>query len=106
MVILAEIGDGTRFQTKRALASYAGLCPVVRESAGKKKRGAIGHHGWATLRWMERPQFEPPSCAHSTNRSVSAIYSQIPDNYALLHRRMTTKRDGLDTSKWMALNGW
>ena len=52
MVILAEIGDGTRFQTKRALASYAGLCPVVRESAGKKKRGAIGHHGSATLRWI------------------------------------------------------
>lgn len=52
MVILGEIGDVGRFGNKRALASYAGLCPVVRESAGKKKRGAIGHHGSATLRWI------------------------------------------------------
>lgn len=52
MVILGEIGDVARFASKRALASYAGLCPVVRESAGKKKRGAIGHHGSATLRWI------------------------------------------------------
>jgi transposase len=52
MVILAEIGDIARFGTKRALASYAGLCPVVRESAGKRKRGTIGHHGSGTLRWI------------------------------------------------------
>jgi len=52
MVILAEIGDIARFPAKRALASYAGLTPVVRESAGKRKRGGIGHHGSATLRWI------------------------------------------------------
>lgn len=52
MVILAEIGDIGRFDSKRALASYAGLCPVVRESAGKRKRGTIGHHGSGTLRWI------------------------------------------------------
>ncbi|MFZ1012055.1 MAG: IS110 family transposase [Terracidiphilus sp.] len=52
MVILAEIGDIQRFGNKRALASYAGLTPVVRESAGKRKRGGIGHHGSQTLRWI------------------------------------------------------
>lgn len=52
MVILAEIGDIERFPTKRALASYAGLTPVVRESAGRTRRGGIGHHGSATLRWI------------------------------------------------------
>jgi len=52
MVVLAEIGDIARFSSKRALASYAGLTPVVRESAGKKKRGGIGHHGSGTLRWI------------------------------------------------------
>ena len=41
MVILAELGDVERFENKRALASYAGLTPVVRESAGKRKRGGI-----------------------------------------------------------------
>jgi transposase len=35
MVILAEIGDIERFHNKRALASYAGLTPSVRESAGR-----------------------------------------------------------------------
>jgi transposase len=52
MVILAEIGDIERFGSKRALASYAGLTPVVRESAGKRRRGGIGHHGSGTLRWI------------------------------------------------------
>lgn len=52
MVILAEVGEMERFGTKRALASYAGLTPSVRESAGKKKRGGIGHHGSGTLRWI------------------------------------------------------
>lgn len=52
MVILAEVGDIARFPSKRALASYAGLTPSVRESAGKQRRGGIGHHGSGTLRWM------------------------------------------------------
>jgi len=52
MVILAELGDVNRFQNKRALASYAGLVPVVRESAGKQKRGGITHQGSNTLRWI------------------------------------------------------
>jgi transposase len=52
MVILAEIGEVQRFASKRALASYAGLTPSVRESAGRRKRGGIGHHGSGTLRWI------------------------------------------------------
>jgi transposase len=52
MVILAEVGCVERFGNKRALASYAGLTPVVRESAGKRKRGGITHQGSNTLRWM------------------------------------------------------
>jgi transposase len=52
MVILAEVGAVERFENKRALASYAGLTPVVRESAGKKKRGGITHQGSNTLRWI------------------------------------------------------
>ena len=52
MVILAEVGEIERFPSKRALASYAGLTPSVRESAGKRKRGSIGHQGSGTLRWI------------------------------------------------------
>jgi transposase len=52
MVILAEVGEIDRFSNKRALASYAGLTPSVRESAGKRKRGGITHQGSNTLRWI------------------------------------------------------
>lgn len=52
MVILAEIGDIGRFPTKRSLASYAGLVPRVRESAGKRSYGSITHAGSETLRWI------------------------------------------------------
>jgi transposase len=52
MVILGEVGEIERFNTKKALASYAGLTPSVRESAGKRTRGGIGHHGSGTLRWI------------------------------------------------------
>lgn len=52
MVILAELGCVERFGNKRALASYAGLTPVVRESAGRRKRGGITHQGSNTLRWI------------------------------------------------------
>jgi transposase len=52
LVILAEIGDVARFADKKALASYAGLVPRVRESAGKRSYGGIGHAGSETLRWI------------------------------------------------------
>lgn len=52
MVILAELGDVARFQNKRSLASYAGLSPRVRESAGKRSYGSITRAGSETLRWI------------------------------------------------------
>lgn len=52
MVILAEIGDIARFRDKKSLASYAGLVPRVRESAGKRSYGGISRAGSETLRWI------------------------------------------------------
>jgi transposase len=52
MVILAEIGDIQRFANKKSLASYAGLVPRVRESAGKRSYGGITHAGSESLRWI------------------------------------------------------
>ncbi len=57
MVILAEIGDIQRFENKRSLASYAGLTPSVRESAGKRKRGSI-----------RPPRFRHPALDHAAGR--------------------------------------
>jgi transposase len=52
MVIVAEVGDIGRFASKRSLASYAGLVPRVRESAGKRSYGSITRAGSETLRWI------------------------------------------------------
>lgn len=52
MIILSEIGDIARFPTAKALFSYAGLVPWVRESAGHQNRGGISRCGSPRLRWV------------------------------------------------------
>jgi transposase len=51
LVMLAEIGDITRFPTARKLASWAGLTPTVRGSDLKVRHGHISQQGSAWLRW-------------------------------------------------------
>jgi transposase len=51
LVMLAEIGDITRFPSARKLASWAGLTPTVRGSDLKVRHGHISKQGSAWLRW-------------------------------------------------------
>lgn len=51
LVILAEIGDVSRFPDANHLVSYAGLAPRVRSSGGKTKLGNITKQGSSALRW-------------------------------------------------------
>jgi len=51
LVMLAEIGDITRFGSARKLASWAGLTPTVRGSDLKIRHGHISRQGSAWLRW-------------------------------------------------------
>ena len=51
MLIIAEIGDITRFPTARHLCSWAGLAPSVRSSDGKARLGHITRQGSPALRW-------------------------------------------------------
>jgi transposase len=50
-VIIAEIGDVTRFQSAAQLCSWAGLTPRHRESDTKVTRGHITKQGSPVLRW-------------------------------------------------------
>jgi transposase len=50
-VILAELGDWRRFRSQADVASYAGLAPGFRESAGKAKQLGITKEGSRLLRW-------------------------------------------------------
>jgi transposase len=63
LTILAELGDLSRFRGRAAVANYAGLVPVVRDSDSKSYRGGITHRGSAHLRhvlseaaWMAVPR--------------------------------------------------
>lgn len=52
LVLKAEIGDIRRFSDKKSLYNYAGLVPVIRDSAEHKRRGGITHAGSPVLRWV------------------------------------------------------
>jgi hypothetical protein len=52
LVMLAEIGDITRFPSARKLASWAGLTPTVRGSDLTVRHGHISRQGSAWLRWV------------------------------------------------------
>jgi transposase len=52
LVILAEIGDVSRFASARKLASWAGLTPTVRGSDRVAHYGHISKQGSAWLRWV------------------------------------------------------
>jgi transposase len=51
-VILAEVGDITRFGSARKLASWAGLTPTVRGSDRTVRHGHLSRQGSAWLRWI------------------------------------------------------
>jgi transposase len=49
--IASEIGDVRRFASAKKLAGYTGLCPLVRQSGGKDRRGPLAKNGPKYLRW-------------------------------------------------------
>jgi transposase len=73
LVVLAEIGDITRFGSARKLAAWAGLTPTVRGSDLKVRHGHISKQGSAWLRWVLN------QAAQTAKRSpqFSATYAAI-----------------------------
>jgi transposase len=73
LVMVAEIGDITRFGSARKLASWAGLTPTVRGSDLKVRHGNISKQGSAWLRWVMN------QAAQTAKRSpdFAATYSSI-----------------------------
>ena len=73
LVMVAEIGDITRFGSARKLASWVGLTPTVRGSDLKVRHGNISKQGSAWLRWVMN------QAAQTAKRSpeFAATYSGI-----------------------------
>jgi transposase len=51
LLVIAEVGEVTRFPSPRQLASFAGLTPRVRNSVERVRLGSISHQGSPHLRW-------------------------------------------------------
>ena len=80
LVMLAEIGDITRFPSARKLASWAGLTPTVRGSDLTVRHGHISKQGSAWLRWVLN------QAAQTAKRSP-----QFAATYAAIARRRGKK---------------
>jgi transposase len=61
MLVIAEVGDISRFPSARHLCAWAGLTPTVRSSDGKARLGHISGQGSPALRWalVEAAQHAP-----------------------------------------------
>ncbi len=63
-VLRREVGDWSRFQNRRQVSSYTGLCPREHSSGGKRRAGSINKSGnprvramlvemvWRMMRWQ------------------------------------------------------
>jgi len=86
MLVIAEVGDVTRFASARHLCAWAGLTPTVRSSDGKARLGHISGQGSPALRWalVEAAQhgLSPPArrltAAHLIEPSSPARHSGPP----------------------------
>jgi transposase len=80
LMMLAEIGDITRFPNARKLASWAGLTPTVRGSDLTVRHGHISKQGSAWLRWVLN------QAAQTAKRSP-----EFAATYAVIAERRGTK---------------
>jgi transposase len=49
--VAAEIGDIARFSSPKKSCGYTGLCPMVRQSGERDRRGPLSKQGPKHLRW-------------------------------------------------------
>lgn len=81
LTILAELGDLSRFASRAAVANYAGLVPILRESNGKRWLGPITHRGPHLLRQV-------------LTEAAWAAIGRVPAYGALYHRIYDKKGSG------------
>jgi transposase len=83
MLIIAEIGDITRFPTARHVCSWAGLAPACAALTAKPAWGTspAKAHPRCAGHWSKSPRKSPPDldpCATSSNGSLNAADARSP----------------------------
>lgn len=77
LMIMSEIGDVTRFESKKHLCSFAGIVPSVYQSGNTCRTGHITKQGSGWLRW---------TLVQAANRMVNSN-SALAKFYLKLHKR-------------------
>src|ERR1022692_2673276 len=95
LVMLAEIGDITRFPNARKLASWAGLTPTVRGSDLTVRHGHISKQGSAWLRWVMN------QAAQTAKRSP-----EFAATYAAISKRRGKKIATIAISRKLLTRAW
>jgi transposase len=95
LVMLAEIGDITRFASARKLASWAGLTPTVRGSDLTVRHGHISKQGSAWLRWVLN------QAAQTAKRSP-----EFAATYAAISKRRGNKIATIAISRKVLTRAW
>jgi transposase len=95
LVMVAEIGDISRFPTARKLASWAGLTPTVRGSDLKVRHGHISKQGSAWLRWVMN------QAAQTAKRSP-----EFAASYAAIARRRGKKIATIAIARKLLTRAW
>jgi transposase len=95
LVMLAEIGDISRFPNARKLASWAGLTPTVRGSDLTVRHGHISKQGSAWLRWVMN------QAAQTAKRSP-----EFAATYAAIAQRRGKKIATIAISRKLLTRAW
>jgi transposase len=95
LVMLAEIGDISRFPNARKLASWAGLTPAVRGSDLTVRHGHISKQGPAWLRWVMN------QAAQTAKRSP-----EFATSYAAIARRRGKKIATIAIARKLLTRAW
>jgi transposase len=95
LVMLAEIGDISRFGSARKLASWAGLTPTVRGSDLHVRHGHISKQGSAWLRWVMN------QAAQTAKRSP-----EFSASYAAIAKRRGKKIATIAISRKLLTRAW
>jgi len=112
-----EVGDWNRFNNRREVSSYTGLCPREFSSGGKHRRGSVSKSGnprvrailvemvWRMMRWQptyhalqkwEPVLGDPRSSPASRKKAVVAVARQLAvDLWRLFTGQTTAEKLGL-----------
>jgi transposase len=95
LVMVAEIGDVSRFGSARKLAAWAGLTPTVRGPDLKVRHGHISRQGSAWLRWAMN------QAAQTAKRSP-----QFAASYAAISKRRGKKIATIAIARKLLTRAW